>query len=140
MCSGGIHDSGSRPTISSSRRCLASARSFLARFLVPRLAAVSAGSARCTRAPTRRSSSTTNRQPVVASNATSSCRPRKRPRNRRTWARSAGLTRAREISPVVVSIQSQVICALCWSSPITIVTWGLLKLHRLQASAAQRRA
>ena len=40
--------------------------------------AVSAGSARCTTAPTRRSSSTTNRQPVVASNATSSSRPRKR--------------------------------------------------------------
>jgi hypothetical protein len=40
----------------------ASARSFFARFLFPRLAAVCAGSARCTVAPTRRSSSATNRQ------------------------------------------------------------------------------
>ena len=63
MCSGGIHDSGRRPAINSSRRCRASARSLLARFLFPRRAAVSAGSARCTAAPTRRSSSTTNRQP-----------------------------------------------------------------------------
>jgi hypothetical protein len=113
MCSGGIHDSGSLPIINSSRRCLASARSFLARFLVPRLAAVSAGSARCARAPTRRSSSTTNHQPVVASNATSSPWPRNRPRNRRTCARCAGATRAREISPVDVSIHSAVICARC---------------------------
>ena len=49
MCSGGIQDSGSRPAISSSRRWRASARSFFARFLFPRMAAVSAGSARCTR-------------------------------------------------------------------------------------------
>ena len=69
MCSGGIHDSGNRPIINNSRMCRASARSLLARFLFPRLAAVSAGSARCTIAPTRRSSSATNRQPVVASNA-----------------------------------------------------------------------
>jgi hypothetical protein len=38
------------------------------RFLVPRRAAVSAGSARCTRAPIAWNSSTTTRQPVVASN------------------------------------------------------------------------
>jgi hypothetical protein len=28
-----------------------------------------------------------------------------------------------------------VICALCWSSPITIVIWGLLKLHGLNTYA-----
>jgi len=44
-----------------------------------RRAAVSAGSARCTPAPIARSSSTTNRQPVVASNATSSSAPRNPP-------------------------------------------------------------
>ena len=48
MCSGGIHDSGSLPIINNSLMCRASARSLLARFLFPRLAAVSAGSARCT--------------------------------------------------------------------------------------------
>ena len=78
MWSGGIHDSGSRLTINSSRRCLASARSPFARFFGPLSPAVSAGSARCTVAPTRRNSSTTNRQPVVASSATSSSTPRNR--------------------------------------------------------------
>jgi len=72
---GGIHDSGNRPIINNSRRCLASARSLFARCLLLRLPAVCAGSARCTTAPTRRSSSTTNRQPVMASSATSSSRP-----------------------------------------------------------------
>ena len=67
MCSGGIHDSGSRSTINSSRRWRASARSVLGRFSRPRRAAVSAGSARCTWAPIACSSWTTNRQPVVAS-------------------------------------------------------------------------
>ena len=38
----------------------------------------------------------------------------------------------REISPVSVSSHSAVICARCWSSPITIVTPGLLKLHGLK--------
>jgi hypothetical protein len=113
MCSGGIHDSGSRSTINSSRRCRASARSVFGRFFRPRRAAVSAGSARCTSAPIARSSSTTNRQPVVASNATSSCWPAKRPKNRRTPARSAGRTRVRPISPVSVSIHSAVLCARC---------------------------
>ena len=50
----------------------------LGALLVARRALVSAGSARCTSAPTARSSSTTNRQPVVASNATSSRWPAKR--------------------------------------------------------------
>jgi hypothetical protein len=121
MCSGGIHDSGSRPIINNSRRCRASARSLFARFLFPRLAAVSAGSARCTFAPTRSSSSATNRQPVVASNPTSSSRPRNCSQNSRTPVRCAGLTRRRDTSPVSVSNHSAVICALCWSNPITIV-------------------
>ena len=42
----------------------------------------------------------------------------------------AGATRARETSPVAVSSHSALICALCWSNPITII-WGLLKLHGL---------
>ena len=45
--------------------------------------------------PPARSSSTRNRQPVVASSATSNCSPANRARNRRTPTRSAGLTRAR---------------------------------------------
>ena len=77
MCAGGIHDSGSRPINNSSRRCRASAQSVFARFFLPFSAAASAGSARCTSAPTRSSSSTTNRQPVVASSATSRPSPRK---------------------------------------------------------------
>ena len=69
----------------------------------------------------RRSSSTKNRHPVVASSATSSCWPANRARNRRTPARSAaGVTRARLISPLTRSIHSAVICARCWSIPITI--------------------
>jgi hypothetical protein len=128
------------PDINSSRRCRASARSLLARFLVPRRAAVSAGSARRTVASIAWNSSTTNRQPVVASSATSSSWPRKPAANARTPARSPGAMRLREISPVAVFSQSAVICARCWSSPITIVTWGLLKLHGLHACAAQRRA
>src|SRR4051794_17840122 len=59
----------------------ASARSVLARFLLPRRVLVSAGSARCTSAPIACSSSTTNRQPVVASSATSRSCPAKRPTN-----------------------------------------------------------
>ena len=35
MCAGGIHDSGSRPINSSSRRCRASAQSVFARFFLP---------------------------------------------------------------------------------------------------------
>ena len=53
------------------RRCRASAQSVFARIFLPFSAAASAGSAKCTSAPTRSSSSTTNRQPVVASSATS---------------------------------------------------------------------
>jgi hypothetical protein len=71
-------------------------------------------------APTARSSSTRNRQPVVASSATSSSWPANRSRNRRTPTRSAGLTRVRLISPLPRSIHSAVICARCWSTPITI--------------------
>jgi hypothetical protein len=52
----------------------------------------------------------------------------------------SGVTRARETSPVEVSTQSAVICARCWSSPIRIVIRGLLKLHGLNACAAQRHA
>ena len=59
--------------------------------------------AECTPAPIRCSSSTTNRQPVVASNATSSAWPRNRAKNRRTPARSAGATRALDTSPLDVS-------------------------------------
>ncbi len=106
MCAGGIHDSGSRPINSSSRRCRASAQPVFARFFLPFNALASAGSARCASAPTRSSSSTTNRQPVVASNATSSPSPLNRSRNARTASRSAGATRALEISPVIVSIHS----------------------------------
>ncbi|HYM58959.1 MAG TPA: hypothetical protein VES79_13435 [Solirubrobacteraceae bacterium] len=75
MCSGGIHDFGTRPACSSSRNRRASWRSVLARFFGPRSALVSAGSARCTSAPTARSSSTMKRQPVVASSAASICSP-----------------------------------------------------------------
>ena len=53
------------------------------------------------------------RQPVVASNATSSSAPSNRARNFRTAIRSAGVIRAREISPVSVSIHSAEICARC---------------------------
>ena len=113
MCAGGIHDSGSRPISNSSRRWRASARSVFARFFLPFNAAASAGSARCTSAPTRWSSSTTNRHPVVASNATSRPTPLNCAKNRRTAARSAGATRARESSPVIVSIHSAEICARC---------------------------
>ena len=35
MCAGAIHDSGSRPINSSSRRCRASAQSVFARFFLP---------------------------------------------------------------------------------------------------------
>lgn len=75
MCSGGIHDFGTRPACSSSRNRRASWRSVLARFFGSRSALVSAGSARCTSAPTARSSSTMKRQPVVASSAASICSP-----------------------------------------------------------------
>jgi hypothetical protein len=105
--------SGNRPAINSSRRCRASARSFFACCLLPRSALVSAASARCTPLLTRRSSSTTNRQPIVASNATSSSRPSNRPKNLRTPWRSAGTIRARETSPVSVSSHSPVICERC---------------------------
>jgi hypothetical protein len=56
----------------------------------------------------------------------------KRAAKRRTPSRSAGATRLRAISPVSVSSHSAVICARCWSSPTTIVTRGLLKLHDLK--------
>jgi hypothetical protein len=113
MCVGGIHDSGSRPINNRSRRCRASAQSVFARFFLPFSAAASVGSAKCTSAPTRSSSSTTNRHPVVASSATSNPSPRNRARNLRTPARSAGAIRARESSPVIVSIHTAEICARC---------------------------
>jgi len=52
------------------------------------------------------SSSTTNRQPVVGSSATSRPSPRSRGKNLRTPARSAGTILAREISPVTVPSHS----------------------------------
>ena len=63
--------------------------------------------------------------------------PRQEPR---TAARSAGTTRARCTSPVSVSSHSLVIHPRCWSSPITMLTWGLLKLHGLNACADTLRA
>jgi hypothetical protein len=54
-----------------------------------------------------------NRQPVVASNATSRSKPVNLARNLRTVIRSAGAILAREISPVIVSIHSTEICARC---------------------------
>jgi len=122
MCAGGIHDSGNRPISNSSRRCRASAQSVFARFFLPFNAAASAGSARCTSAPIRSSSSTTNRQPVVASSATSKPASLNGARNFRTPARSAGAILARDTSPVIVSIHSAEICARCWSRPITTDT------------------
>ena len=76
-CAGAIHDSGSRPINSNSRRCRASAQSVFGRLPRPFRPAVWTTSARCTSAPTRWSSSTRNRQPVVASNATSRPSPLK---------------------------------------------------------------
>ena len=60
---------GSPPCSSRSRISLESALSVLARFLRPRAAAVSAGSARCACTPARASSAATYRHPVHASNA-----------------------------------------------------------------------
>ena len=85
----------------------------LGALLVPAQRGVSAGSARCTTAPTRRSSSTTNRQPGRRLERDLELLAANRARNRRTPARCAGATRAREISPVSVSIHSAVICARC---------------------------
>ena len=69
MCAGGIHDSGSRPASSSSSIRSQSALSVFARFFRPRLAAVSAGSARWAVRPAASISSATKRQPVVPSSA-----------------------------------------------------------------------
>ena len=55
-------------------------------------------------------------------------------------ARSGGAIRARETSPDAVSSQSAVICARCWSSPITIVTRVLLTLHGLKRLRGPRSA
>jgi hypothetical protein len=77
---------------------------------------------------------------VVASSATSSSRPANVTAKRRTPSRSAGAMRLRAISPVLASSHSAVICARCWSSPITIVTRGLLKLHGQNACADTLRA
>ena len=106
-CTGGIHDSGRSPLISSSRRWRASDRSVLARRLRPPLAAVSAGSARWAPMPARSSSSTTYRQPVQPSTAkaTSPC-PWNRARKHRRWLRSAGTTRPRSTWPVTTSRSS----------------------------------
>ena len=68
MCSGGIHDSGSRPTVNNSR--IAGRPPIALRaLLVPAHRGGLRRLARCTLAPTRWNSSATNRQPVVASNA-----------------------------------------------------------------------
>jgi hypothetical protein len=79
---------------------LVSRLSVLARRFEPRTAVVSAGSANWTSAPARCSSSTTNRQPVVASTATSTRSPAQRRRNVRRVARSAGAIRPVVTSPV----------------------------------------
>ena len=114
----------------------ASARSLLARFLFPRRAAVSAGSARCTTAPTRRNSSATKRQPVVASSADLELLTTEPLRElahaspvRRRDPRSRDLTGV-GVDPLCGDLRSVLI------QTITIVIWGLLKLHGLQACAA----
>jgi len=56
-----------------------------------------------------------------------------RARNRRTPARSAERTRARLISPLSRSIHSAVICARCWSTPITIDI-STISLHHATGS------
>ena len=66
----GIHDSGRVPARSSSAQVVGVGAVSLGRAAWgPRSARVSAGSARCAPNPARSSSSATNRQPVVASNA-----------------------------------------------------------------------
>jgi hypothetical protein len=88
-----------------------SARSVFARRLRPRLAAVSAGSARWARWPARSISSTTNRQPVVPSSAKpTSSTPSKRASHSRTDSREAGLIRPRHTSPLPTSTIAYVIC------------------------------
>jgi hypothetical protein len=77
----------------------------------------------------RGSSSTTNRQPVVASRATSSLWPAKRLKNRRTSPRSAGETRARLTSPVSVSIHSAVSAHGADRVPLRSSSRGLLELQ-----------
>ena len=71
------------------------------------------------------------RQPVVIESSS----PANRARNRRTPSRCAGAPHARPISPVAVAIHSVVICARCWSNPISIVIRGRLKLHCLNTCA-----
>ena len=76
-------------------------------------------------APRRRSGRVprpSNRQPVVASSATTKPASLNGARNFRTPARSAGTIVARDTSPVIVSIHSAEICARCWSRPITTDT------------------
>ncbi len=86
-------------------------------------------------APQRRSARAP--RPRTASRSSPPARPRAPGRRSgpRTGARSRGAPARRAprpSSPVSLSSQSAVICALCWSSPITIVIWGLLKLHGLK--------
>ena len=117
-CSGGIQDSGNRPSASSSRSHWASSRSVFARRLRPRSARVSTGSARCGSAPAAASASHTNSQPVHASTAT-----RTSPSKRRVQAlTAAGVAsiRPRLTSPVSVFKASNVICLRCTSNPATI--------------------
>ena len=99
MCAGGIHDSGSRPIINSSRRCRASAQSVFARFFLP---STRPSPPARPDAPRRRPGAAP--RPRTASPSSPPTRPpapdpRTGSRNRRTAARSAGATRARDSSP-----------------------------------------
>jgi hypothetical protein len=101
--------------------------------------AVSAGSARCTTAPTRRSSSATNRQPVVASGATSSFWPRNDSQNRRTpravrrrYPRPRDLARF-GIDPLRSDLRSMLI-----QSHHDRHLQGLLTLHALRGQTRAR--
>jgi hypothetical protein len=138
---GGSQDSGRRPSLRSSRRWRASARSVLARRLLPRRALVSAGSARCGITPAALSSSQTNSQPVQASSATSIRRPGKRSTQAETAARLESI-RPRLSSPVSVSRASKVIWARCTSNPATIAIRASFDLRfdlSREASRAEQR-
>ena len=140
MCSGGIHDSGNRPSCSSCRSQRASIRSVFARRLRPRNALVSTGSARCVTAPQRSSARATNSQPVHASTATCTTRPANRPTHCSTAAGVESIF-PRNTSPVPVSTASKVICRRCTSNPTTIapaLTPTSNAVHRRNTASVQR--
>src|SRR4051794_13498686 len=120
MCAGGIQASGSSPA-SSSRSCSSqSLSSVFARCLRPRLAAVSAGSARRATCPARSITSTTNRHPVVPSSTNSASKPANCSSQARTGSRAAGLIRPRRLSPLPKSSVLKVIWLRCTSNALTI--------------------